>query len=698
MGHRGSNLAHRALLLAGISVAVIVGIVANRIWQSYQAAFDAAGRSQMHTVRLLETSAAATLQSVEIILDRVVAQLDGQVGPRPDAEALTRRFARIAEPWDFVFGITYAGRDGVFRAMSRREADGHHHPRITPIDRSRDAVFTVHRDGRVPLGQVFISDPFQGWLSGEWLIAVTKAVRGRDGSFDGVAAVTVSLDSFAKLFVGMVPENFAALGLFKADGTMLISMPTNTRVGYSYGESELFRRIAAGESAGVYRLRHQADQQDRLVAYRVAARYPFAIAFSVGDETVLESWQRESLAMATAAGGGVLMILALTWWLLRQIAAEQRAQAAVRENEQRLGDLLDVSSDFIWETDVRGIVTTFAGQGSERFPLPVGLHASAMDAPEAGVDAGDLAAFRRALADRESFRNLVIPRRGLNDEVRWIRASGKPLFAADGTFMGYRGAGADVTETLRQRQIDEERRKAEALGRLASGIAHEINNLLQPIIIYAAFGSGEDGASDGHKRYFSRIGRAAEAATHILRNVLSFARQRPPHKQPVVLADAVRETVDLVGDALPAGIARVVGPMTPDLVVEVDRSGLAQALTNLITNAAEAMPDGGTITIAAEECVLAAEEAKAIGLGPGTYARLSVVDTGPGIAPDQIDKVFDPFFTTKPQGKGTGLGLSVVAGHAKSWGGVATVANAPGAGTTFAVYLPLVRREMLAAQ
>ncbi len=826
MVREGPNLAQRAMILAGIAIAVIVGIVAYRIWNGYGIAFDNAARTQMNAVRLLEASTEATFQSVEIVLERTASEVLARDAHQRTVGNLGERFVGIAEPWDFIFGLTSADEHGILRELSRREEDGHHHAQVAEIDRSHDAIFTVHRDGLVAPGSVYITNPFPGQLSGIWLVAVSKGVRDREGRLVGVAIVTLRLETFARIFSGMVPEAFTGLALFKSDGTMLFSMPSNDRVGQGFSKIGMFQRIFAGQAAGTYRLKDDPEEVDRLVAFRASPRYPFAIAFSVATHTLLIPWHRESAALVGAALLGVLMILALTWWLLRQIAAEERAQntlqdnerrledsqrmaavghferdlsspltywspnmyvlhgvdparypdgrdallsvlhpdelaevrgrlqenwgkgmqpgtaeyrilrpdgeirhvryqwrvipgleaghlrmfgvaqdvtvirqaeAALRTNEQRLQDLLDVSSDFIWETDDKGVLTLFAGQDIERFVDPIGHHGSEAEAWDAAGGRGDLDAFHAAVAKRESFRNLVVPLRGVQGDVRWVRTSAKPVYAAGGAFLGFRGAGADVTETRRQRQIDEDRRKAEALGRLASGIAHEINNLLQPIIIYATFGSGDEGATSGQKRYFSRISRAAETATQIVRNVLSFARERPPHRERVAVAAAIQETLDLVGDAMPAGISRVVKPAAEGCAVTIDRSGFGQVLTNLLTNAVEAMPMGGVITIAVDELYLEADRAQALGLSPGPYGRLAVADTGPGIPAEEIGKVFDPFFTTKPQGKGTGLGLSVVAGHAKSWGGVATV-DSTSTGTVFAVYMPSARPQMLAAQ
>ena len=826
MVREGPNLAQRAMILAGIAIAVIFAIVAYRIWNGYSAAFDNAARSQMNAVRLLEASTEATFQSVEILLDRTADEVLAREAHRRAPSSLGERFAGIAEPWDFVFGLTYADDHGILRELSRREEDGHQHARLAEIDRTQDAIFTAHRDGLVAPGAIYISNPFPGQLSGIWLVAVTKGVRDPNGRLLGVAVVTLRLETFARLFSGTVPESFTGLGLFKSDGTMLFSMPNNDRVGRTYSKVGMFQKIFAGQSAGVYRIDNDPAEIDRLVTFRASARYPLAIGFSVPTQALLVQWRRESTALVGAALLGVLVILALTWWLLRQIAAEERAQAtlqdnerrledsqriaavghferdpyssltywspnmyalhgvdpaqyadgreallsvihpdeqpevrrrleepskkgaqpgtaeyrivrpdgelrhvryqwrvipgleaghlrtfgvaqdvtvirqaeaALRVNEQRLQDMLDVSSDFIWETNDKGVLTLFAGQDIDRFVNPIGRHGAEAEAPEAAGSKGDLDAFHAAVAKREPFRNLIVPLRGVQGDIRWVRTSAKPLYAANGTYLGYRGAGADVTETRRQRQIDEDRRKAEALGRLASGMAHEINNLLQPIIIYATFGSGDESATPGQKRYFSRISRAAEAATQIVRNVLSFARERPPHRERVAVAAAIQETLDLVGDAMPTGIARVFKPCTEDCTVEIDRSGFAQVLTNLLTNAAEAMPLGGEITIAVDEVYLEGDGAQAVGLPAGAYCRLSVADTGPGIPAGEIGKVFDPFFTTKPQGKGTGLGLSVVSGHAKSWGGAATV-DSTSTGTVFAVYMPLAHPQMLAAQ
>ena len=148
--------------------------------------------------------------------------------------------------------------------------------------------------------------------------------------------------------------------------------------------------------------------------------------------------------------------------------------------EQRLRDLLECSSDVVWETDANGVVNLFVGQHANEFEV-LGRRGRTLHEPdEAGVNMVTM------IDRRLPFRNMLVTIRARSGEQRVLRTSGKPTFDSAGNFLGFRGAGTDVTDSQRQKQIDEEQRKAEALGRLASGMAHEINNLLQPVIIYAA--------------------------------------------------------------------------------------------------------------------------------------------------------------------------------------------------------------------
>ena len=437
----------------------------------------------------------------------------------------------------------------------------------------------------------------------------------------------------------------------------------------------------------------------RHIAYRAAPRYPVVIAASQPAPDILAEWKRNALMLLTAGVITVMVIAAFTLSLIRRLNALRIAQDALRESETRLKDLLECSSDYQWEMDENGIVTSLRGPGSEKFPDFIGR--SGRDFFAATSEPNDAAKLRSLSAQHLPIRGLTFPTLGKDGEVRWVRNSSNPVFDMDGSFRGYRGVGSDITESRRQSELIEAQRKTEALGRLASGLAHEINNLLQPILIYAGFGTASE-AKDERTGYFTKIRRAAESASDIVTNALSFTRRSPPHREHVSLSRIVHETVDMLAVKIPKNISVSIDDASLNRHVTVDRTGLVQVLTNLLTNSLEANPASGRaagkVTIMADEVNVTAAHASELGIVPGLYCHLTVTDNGPGITAQNIKNVFDPFFTTKPQGQGTGLGLSVVAGLVKSWGGAITVTSAPNEETKFSLYLPHAQRQMQAAQ
>lgn len=374
------------------------------------------------------------------------------------------------------------------------------------------------------------------------------------------------------------------------------------------------------------------------------------------------------------------------------------AEDAVRAEEERLREIVDIASDYIWEVNADDIITFYNASAIEQFGDIRGLRSGSIHYSADDNDPDDGAILQECTARRAKFRGLIIPVRNRMNEIRWLRMSGNPRFDGNGTFLGYRGVSADITELRRKQEQDEAARKAEAVGQLANGMAHEINNLLQPIMIYANIGATQEGIAANIRTYFQRIGRAAERSMLIVKNVLAFARQSPPTRENVGVLDVVRETVDLIGGTLAPGTTLSIAGNAGNTLVRVDRTGLGQVLTNLLTNAGEALPSGGDIKVSVDVIELTADAAAPLSVAAGLYCRMTVEDNGSGIPKSQIGKVFDPFFTTKPQGKGTGLGLSVVSGLAKSWDGAATVESIEGVRTSFSIYLPLVEQQMQAAQ
>ena len=246
-----------------------------------------------------------------------------------------------------------------------------------------------------------------------------------------------------------------------------------------------------------------------------------------------------------------------------------------------------------------------------------------------------------------------------------------------------------VEQQLRQAQ------KMEAVGTLAGGIAHDFNNVLAAIIGFSELALGKLPEGSPVRLHMERIFTAGIRGRDLVKQILAFSRQAEQTKLPIKLAPIVKETLRLLRASLPSTIGIRMNLPNNMGFVSADPIQIQQVIMNLCTNAAHAMREkGGSISIdLADFSVSSPDNAPDPAMRPGSYARLSVQDTGVGMSPETIEHIFDPFFTTKAAGEGTGLGLSVVHGIVASHGGTITVSSEPGKGSTFTIYLPKLLEE-----
>jgi signal transduction histidine kinase/ActR/RegA family two-component response regulator len=238
-------------------------------------------------------------------------------------------------------------------------------------------------------------------------------------------------------------------------------------------------------------------------------------------------------------------------------------------------------------------------------------------------------------------------------------------------------------QALRQAQ------KMEALGTLAGGIAHDFNNILGAIVGYGELAQQHAPEGGALQRYLHNIMHAAGRARALVDRILGFSRTGLAERVPIHIESAVTETLELLRASLPPTIRLDTQFLASDAAVIGDETRLHQVIMNLCTNSLHAMPEGGTLSVAVEAIPLLAPRTLHAGtLAVGTYVRLTVSDTGTGIAADIVDRIFDPFFTTKPVGEGTGLGLALVHGIVADLGGAIEVQSILGKGTTVLIWLP----------
>ena len=250
--------------------------------------------------------------------------------------------------------------------------------------------------------------------------------------------------------------------------------------------------------------------------------------------------------------------------------------------------------------------------------------------------------------------------------------------------------GAAVRQALDGVQLKRhslQSQRLEAIGALAGGIAHDLNNILAPVLLVPGL-LRPLMVTEKDREMLSLVELSGQRGAAIIRQLLAFCRGLGGERIKVDVRHLVRDMADIMRETFPRNI-RITESGPPDLwVVEADPSQLNQVLMNLCVNARDAMPQGGGLAVAAENFVLDPDTTVESTARPGRYVRLRVSDSGQGIPPDILPKIFEPFFTTKEEGKGTGLGLSTVRGIVNSHNGFLKVRSEAGAGTSFEVYLP----------
>jgi PAS domain S-box-containing protein len=408
--------------------------------------------------------------------------------------------------------------------------------------------------------------------------------------------------------------------------------------------------------------------------------------------------EADELDKVVDAFNGMCASLQLAYGNLREVNAKlgrdlrvlQRAEEGVRLSEQRFRDYAETSSDWFWETGPDHAFTYVSERlsafGIDRAVIGKGRRDAATDLDTEPQKWRDHMA---TLERHEPFRNFEYTCRDLTGRQRHVGVNGRPIFAADGRFMGYRGTATDLTK---QHEADERLRqsqKMDAIGQLTGGVAHDFNNVLT--VITGTIDILRDGMADRPElaAVAQLMEDAATRGAEITSQLLTFARRQPLEPRVIDVNGMVTDTVKLLKPILGGhvDIERVLADNAwPALA---DPSQLSAAIINLAVNARDAMPGGGKLTL--ETANVRLDEGDLSGdkeVTTGEFVMIAVTDTGVGIPSDIRDRVFEPFFTTKGIGHGTGLGLSMVYGFAKQSGGTVKIDSAEGRGTVIKLYLP----------
>jgi PAS domain S-box-containing protein len=370
------------------------------------------------------------------------------------------------------------------------------------------------------------------------------------------------------------------------------------------------------------------------------------------------------------------------------------AQAALERSEARYRSLTLASASVVWISDREG---AFVGEGST-WEVYTGQPVSGyggwgwLDAVHPDDRDTTAAAWRRAVEGKEAYYAEYRLLR-YDGQYRRVSSRGVPVLDVDGTLVEWVGACTDVEDERRAADHLRQAQRMEAVGSLAGGLAHEVNNMMTAVIGFGGFvlkGLPEDSP---HRSDVAEMVKSATRAAGVTRQLLAFTRQQVLQPSVLDLNTVVTDLSRMLSGFLGADIELQVRLDPQTGRVRADQGQLEQVIINLALNARYAMTSGGRLTLATTRVMLDEGYARrhpGTAIQPGVYVALSVTDTGAGMDPATRARAFEPFFTTKPVGQGTGLGLSTAYGIVKQSGGYIWLYSEPRQGTSVKVYLPQV--------
>ena len=468
----------------------------------------------------------------------------------------------------------------------------------------------------------------------------------------------------------------------------------NARLGEMIG-------VPAGELVGA----DDAPLLDRLLpglAARLASATPDSDGTPRAHRIELPGPPRrvlECVSVAVLDAEGRPLGLTRTW---SDVTAAEAAGTAHSETEARLAGIIGSAMDAIITVDESQRVVVFNAAAEKTFGV------TAREAIGEPLDRFIPERFRTAHRGhiRDFGRtNVTVRTMGRLASLSGLRADSSE-FPIEASISQVEVGGKKLFSVI-LRDITEKRRselqllraqRLESVGTLAGGLAHDLNNILAPIMLSVRLLERKLKGDREGLECVAMLDQLTQRGSNIVRQVLSFARGQEGERIPVMVKHVVREVGDILRETLPRNITlrqEIPGDLASVLG---DPTQLHQVLMNLAVNARDAMPNGGSLDLTAANVELDEHFAQ---MQPeahrGRYVSVSVADTGTGIAPDHMERIFDPFFTTKPHGEGTGLGLSTTLGIVRAHGGFINVYSEPGHGSRFTVYLPALRVESVEA-
>ncbi len=640
-----------------------------------------------HTYASLVRSLAEQTQGILLTADFAVIDTVGDAflaSPRgiPFRQRLSERVSMLPQ----LQGVLVLGADGRLLA----NAGAPESPAVAD-----QIYFTIHRDH--PPASAYLSSPSRRPDDGRWTIALSRRIARSDGGLLGVVIAFLDLDYVGRVYGSVNLGPGSEVSLFHRDGRLLARFPgSGGEIGRSFADQPVYGKLLSGGAADTVVKHGERDGRDLTYAIQALAGFPLVTIAAVDNATVLEPWNVQAMHSAVRTSLFCLSVLLLLTLVLRQLRRREQAEASLRVQTALLDELFESAPEAIVMLDTEQCVTRVNREFTRMFRL---TPEQARGRPLIDLIVPDdlkQEARRTAQSVRENRHTSVETKRMRSDGSRLhVSELGAPIREAGGSIASY-AIYRDITERKlaeaehtklesRLRQAE----KLEAIGTMAGGIAHDFNSALTAILRYGEMARDVAPEAGTLKQYVGNVLSAANRAKALVDQILTYSRTTRGKHGVVNVGVVVLEAIDLVRASLPAGVGLKVELPASRATVIASPTQVHQLVSNLCSNAVHAMREGGTLSVALEIVDTAQDSELSHGLlAAGHYVRLSVQDTGCGIAPAVLEHIFEPFFTTKEFGLGTGLGLALVQGIVSELGGAIDVASRTGAGSAFHLYLP----------
>ncbi|HLI11254.1 MAG TPA: ATP-binding protein [Alphaproteobacteria bacterium] len=668
--------------------ACLAGFVGWKVWQARQATLAEAVLDTGNLARTLAQHAAATFESVDLVLDGVVERVRHDGLGAHQAERLGRLLAIRARN-------TPAIREaGILDATGRWIVSSL--PVLPAYSNADRDYFIYHRENDDP--GMRINAPLRSRFNGRWTLVLTRRLERRDGSFAGVAFAAIDFDYFQRFYDSIDVGPQGVISLFRSDGITLVRHPfDDANIGRDLADSRLFHDELPKAPAGHYWTTSAFDGIRRLYAYERLPHYPIVVGVGKAEDDLLAPWRADARTDLAAGGLLCLLVVAMGTAIVVQLRRRTAAQQALSESERRYRLLADNVSDIISVIDARDVRTYVSpscrqvlGYAPEEL---VGRNIFEIIHPQ---DAPGVEAALRSLQQDAPGCEYQSRMRRKDGGYIWVEIARRAIRDPEsGALIETIGVLRDVSKRKDlEAALIEARTTAEhaseAKSAFLANMSHELRAPLNAVIGFADMIREQAIGPVGSQTYVEYAGLIRDSGEHLLdmiNDILDFSKvaagRLSLHEEEVDLGAVIDGCVRMLSlRADTAKVSLVFAPMAAPIELRCDHKRLKQIFLNLLTNALKYTPAGGRITVTAAVD------------GEGRPV-ISVADTGIGIAEEDLPKVLQAFAQVENESnrrsQGTGLGLPLTKRLVELHGGTLELTSRVGAGTTAIVRLPRER-------